>query len=72
MATITTIYDGGREADLTGEEVLEEVFDLIRRLLPRLHPDDPVRASFLRLAPMLGTSLGHSLVALVREPKGDE
>ena len=33
MATITTIYDGGREADLTGEEVLEEVL--------RSHPAAP-------------------------------
>lgn len=51
-------YDGGGEGVLSGNEVLNEVYDLLRRRLPDLSPDDPARpalaATLTDLAPMLG------------------
>lgn len=60
-----TAYDGGREGRLSGEEVLDELFDLIRLRLPRLAPEDPVHGSLSRLAPYLGQSLGRPTVEIV-------
>lgn len=55
---ILSLHHGTRDDFLTGEDVLAEVFDLIRRRLPRLAPDDPVRASLAPVLPALAEQLG--------------
>jgi hypothetical protein len=65
MTSLTTV-DGGQQAgDLTGEELLTEVFDLIARLVPRLAMDDPARPSLVSILPKLGPVVGRPWLARV-------
>lgn len=59
-----TSYDGGG-GGLSGDQVLDEVFDLISRRLPRLRPDDPVREILGACLPGVARDLGRPIVQLV-------
>jgi len=48
---LLTLHDGEGAGYRSGEDFLDEVFDLIRCRLPELHPSDPVRVALSRLAP---------------------
>lgn len=54
---ILTGHDGGL-GEYDGEALANEVFDLIRRRLPRLRPEDPMRPMMAQLLPALGEALG--------------
>lgn len=74
MAALT-VHDGGAGADtLTGGEVLNEIFDLIARSLPRIPLDDPVRPHLAGLAPLMAAGLGRPRAVAVATPirKGGE
>lgn len=66
---ILTGHDGGKRDDdaLTGEHVLNEIYDLIRRRLPLIPLDDPARTCLAALAPALGESLGRPRAVAVPE-----
>lgn len=51
-------HDGGGEDQYDGEALANEVFDLIRRRLPRLDSEDPFRPVFCQWLPELGDALG--------------
>jgi hypothetical protein len=55
---ILTVHDGQSDSGITGEFVLNEIFDLIRRRLPMLPATDPARPHLAALAPALGDALG--------------
>lgn len=55
---ILTGHDGGATGEYTGEALMNEVFDLMRRRLPELLPDDPYRARLMVLLPPMGAALG--------------
>lgn len=57
--------DGAREYD--GEALAVEMFDLLRRRLPRLAEDDPVRCVVQQLLPALGEALGRPRLLPVAE-----
>jgi hypothetical protein len=68
---ILTAIDGqaGRAPQITGETVLNEVFDLVRRRLPYLSATDPARPHLAALAPALAEALGRPrAVAVPVEP----
>lgn len=62
-ATLTPLEGGGDDYD--GEQLANELFDLIHRQLPRLHPADPYRRVLAQWLPVLGDSLGRPLVRSV-------
>lgn len=67
QSPILTSLDGGADATLyDGEELLNEVFDLMRRRLPKIPVDDPARPALTALLPALAESLGRPLVVPVR------
>src|SRR5436305_1230704 len=68
-----TVHEGGRGADMvTGETVLNEVFDLIRLRLPFIGASDPARPYLAALAPALAEALGRPRAAVVpAEPLPD-
>ncbi len=52
-------HDGGRGGgEYTGEDLMGEVFDLMRRRLPHLQEDDPMRPRLMELLPSMGVALG--------------
>lgn len=52
-------HDGGKGRDeVTGESVLNEVYDLLRRRLPSVDPSDRLRPTLMRFLPLLGEALG--------------
>lgn len=55
---ILKALEGGAHAAYGGEQLLTEVFDLMRRRLPLLAEDDPARPYFAALTPALGEVLG--------------
>lgn len=57
---ILKVHDGGCDADgnISGESVLNEIFDLLRHRLPLLAATDPARPHLAALAPALGDALG--------------
>lgn len=56
---ILTALDGGaKPAAITGEQVLNEILDLITDRLPHLALDDPARPRLAAFAPALGAALG--------------
>lgn len=61
--------EGGRQGGLTGQDLLEEVFDLIRRRLPLLADDDPVRGSLSATLTALAPELGRPRVMPVPEDR---
>lgn len=65
---ILTPHDGGR-GEYDGEALLNDVFDLMRRRLPHLRLDDPVRPTVAALLPHLAEALGRPAVALVQEAR---
>lgn len=65
QSPILTAHDGGGEQD-SGEQLLNDVFDLIRRRLPRLACDDPVRVSLTAVMPELARRLDRPHVMPVR------
>jgi len=62
---------GARASMLDGGQLLEEVFDLIRRRLPHLRPDDPVRKEFAAVLPSVARDLGRPTVELVPDGRAD-
>lgn len=44
--------------DFDGEQLANDVFDIIHRGLPRLAADDPLRPAFAAWLPVLGEALG--------------
>jgi hypothetical protein len=61
-----TVHDGSDGVEmLSGEDVLDEIYDLIAARLPQMAIDDPVRACLMRLAPVLGSSVGRPPVRLL-------
>lgn len=71
---ILTSHPGGRDAvegaaKVTGESVLNEVYDLIRHRLPHLQPDDPARPYLAALGPALGEALGRPRAVAVPEAR---
>lgn len=68
---ILTPIDGGGESQYTGVTLLNEVYDLIRRRLPKLSPDDPHRAVLSWLLTQLGPRLGRSDLVPVSAPRED-
>jgi hypothetical protein len=63
---ILTVHDGGADhGQVTGETVLNEIFDLIRHRLPLLDPTDPVRPHLAALAPVLAEGLGRPRAVVV-------
>ena len=59
--------EGGRgeRDENTGEALLNDIFDLISKRLPRLPLTDPARPALAALSPMLAQALGRPLVAEV-------
>lgn len=65
---ILTPHDGcGEHYD--GENLMNEIFDLIRRRLPLLPPGDPVRRVMHALLPRLAVALGRPRVLPARDPR---
>jgi hypothetical protein len=63
---ILTVHPGGAgHGQVTGEAVLNEIFDLIRHRLPLLDPTDPVRPHLAALAPVLAEELGRPRAVVV-------
>lgn len=56
---------GGERDENTGEALLNDVFDLISKRLPKLPLTDPARPTLAALSPMLAQALGRPLVAEV-------
>ena len=68
---ILTALDGGGET-YGGEQLVNDVFDFIRRSLPRLAADDPYRAPLLAMMPVLAEQLGRPLVLPVRASQPEQ
>lgn len=63
---ILQIHDGGHgDGMITGRDALEEIFDVIRRALPRIPLDDPVRPHLAEIAPVLCEQLGRPRIVAV-------
>jgi len=60
-------HDGGREDSISGREVLDRIYDLIRESLPLMDVDDPVRLVLARLAPDLARAVGRPLAEAMTE-----
>ncbi len=56
----------------SGERLLNEVFDLLRRDLPRLPLDDPTRPPLTALMPELARTLGRSTLSAVNTTEGSK
>lgn len=70
--TVLTGHDGGRAQDeYTGEDLAAEMFDLMRRRLPLLDGDDPVRLTLHALLPALGEALGRPRLLAVEPQRPD-
>lgn len=52
---------------VTGQQVLNEILDLITRRLPQLAADDPARPGLAAFAPALGAALGRPPAVAVAE-----
>lgn len=61
--------EGHGEPSLDGLALLEDVYDLMRRRLPQLDPDDPVRLRLQPLLPALGHALGRPRLTRVGDPR---
>lgn len=62
-------HDGGDDGgEYTGHHLAEELFDLMRRRLPRLADDDPYRHLLMRTLPVLGEALGRPQLVPVGTP----
>lgn len=48
--------------EYTGVHLAEEMFDLMRRRLPRLADDDPMRETYQAWLPCLGSALGRPVL----------
>lgn len=44
----------------TGEDLLNEVFDVMKCRVPKLQPDDPYRERLMTLIPQLAAALGRA------------
>lgn len=67
---ILTPHDGGAEnANYSTDDLMNEVFDLMRRRLPRLNAGDPGRARLMALLPQIGAALGRDQVVPVPEDR---
>jgi hypothetical protein len=66
-----TVHHGeSGEGVISGQQVLEEICDLIAGALPRMAPDDVVRPYLARALPQLSTELGRSPVRLAWAASG--
>jgi hypothetical protein len=65
MATRLNDYEGPCREYREGQEVRDELFELISERIPEMHPSDPVRIRLAELAPHFGNSLGRPRVAAV-------
>lgn len=65
---IMRLHEGGGDAcdENSGEALMNDVFDLIRRRLPSLPLEDPTRPALAALCPMLAQALGRPQVVEVR------
>lgn len=64
---ILTGHDGGvGDDEYTGEHLMGEVFDLMRRRLPQLHRADPYRPRLMALLPQMGAALGRDRLVPVQ------
>lgn len=55
--------EGGEGGDpYTGVDLVEEMYDLVRRRLPHLTLDDPLRPTVSQWLPLLGDALGRPAV----------
>lgn len=66
---ILTAHKGGHSDEITGETVLNEVFDLLRHRLPHVAASDPARPHLVALAPLLGDALGRPRAVAVPEAR---
>ena len=64
---IVRVLEGGGEQGVDGTAVLNEIFDLLRRRLPLIPLDDPVRPHLAALTPLLGAQLRRPQALAVRE-----
>jgi hypothetical protein len=62
------VLDGGKDG-YDGEALMNEVFDLIRRRLPKIPADDPMRPRLSSLLPALGMALGRDPLVPVETPQ---
>lgn len=69
--TLLTVHEGGKQpvGHQAGQDLLEDVFDLIRRRLPALAVDDPVRIRLAKILPLLGRHLGRAPLMPVPEDR---
>lgn len=72
---IFSMHEGGNGAGVvTGRKVLDDIYDLIRRALPKIPIDDPARPYLTAALPALGDELGRPRVVAVppSRPQQDE
>lgn len=65
---ILTPHEGGEDR-YTVDDLMHEVFDLMRRRLPRIDPDDPDRIRVLETLPVMCRALGRDRLVAVPESR---
>jgi hypothetical protein len=66
---LTALEGGASNGSITGEQVLNEILDLLTDRLPRLALHDPARPHLAAFAPALGAALGRPRAAAVEVPQ---
>lgn len=69
---ILTPLDGGGAKEYDGDDLMNEVFDLMRHRLPRLRMTDPHRPVVSEFLAALGPRLGRDRLVAVQESRASQ